>query len=167
MAGEMEKVLTAHHPEPWLPSTDDEVLVYGSGRVRMSCPVKGEDLFHRYRKVLAGLKGIRFTDDEFLESFNFEHALADMTACEHCGVTCRTVFGHSHYFDLDRKRTAKEGKPFFKVYPCPGAGQRLTMLRELFLGRVVYEAEPAVVQQTLTTESASQRTDKKGVAASA
>jgi hypothetical protein len=64
---------------PHWPDKDDP-----DQRIRMGCPVAGEDLIHRYREVISGLSPAHWTEKDFLDGYRFEWALADLKACWEC-----------------------------------------------------------------------------------
>ncbi len=120
---------------PHFPAEDDP-----DQRIRMGCPLDGENLRWRYREVTGGDTPAAWTDDDFRDGNSFEWALADYLACAGCraekrveyrgrdirgreGVTwewvdCRTVHGRGYYMDLHRKRTTESGKPCFVMTLC-------------------------------------------------
>lgn len=116
-------------------------------RIRMGCPVLREDLIHRYREVISGVSPGGWTDDEFLDGFRFEWALADLCACRDCKASdgyacklklpegkerivgyvwrdCRSVAGGGYYMDLHRKKTCDAGKPVLRMFNCDGPDTR-------------------------------------------
>jgi hypothetical protein len=114
---------------PHFPDEKDE-----DQRIRMGCPVDGEDLLHRYRDVVCGTSPRGWTDDDYLNGYNFEWALADTVACSACEARgqadCRSVHGRRYFMDMQRKRTQETGKPCFVMTKCESIVKRKQQIRD-------------------------------------
>jgi hypothetical protein len=154
MAVEQQEVVRGNPPH--FPD-HDELRNGAPNRIRLGCPLQGEDLVRRYFRVFADLRDMDYRTWDFEAGFNFEWGLADLRACEECQVTdidppvigkdsqgreyrlyhirgCRTFAGKGMFLDLDRKTTRALGKPKFVVRNCEGPEWRKEQLAGIYEG---------------------------------
>jgi hypothetical protein len=159
-----EKDLKGNTPH-W--PTHKDLLEGSPNRIRLGAPLENEDLVRRYIQVFNDMRDLDWSKWDMKGSYiDFEHALADLKACEECDAAdvssvavkdsqnrerrwyrvpgCRTFCGHSAFKELDRAKTRLLGRPVFALRNCQGPEWRKEQLARIYEG------------------SAKMRTTKKG-----
>ena len=148
-----EKDLRGNMPH-W--PTHQDIREGSPNRIRLGCPVEGEGLVRRYIRLFSDLRDLDWKSWDFLSAFDFEHALADLKACEECDAAdvssvgmkdshnreyrwyrvpgCRTFCGHAAFKDIDRARTRLVGRPVFVMRNCQGPEWRKEQLARMYEG---------------------------------
>jgi hypothetical protein len=103
-------------------------------RIRMGCPLEGENLRYRYREVTGGDTPAAWDAADFTFGYRFEWTLADIMACAVCeakgAADCRSVKGERYFMDMHRVRTRETHKPCFVMTKCGDILKRKERIRD-------------------------------------